>query len=224
MPYALAVKRKKRAKVLLFSELAKKFCIFFIFHAEYIEKLLYFCSLKCKNIVLVTTEAIVLNLQRHSDRSHILHTYTRSHGRMNFLVYGLGSKKKSAAPYAPLSFIELTADIRPDRPIATLKEAHLLATQSSLPEMERLLPDFQLKKSAVSLFLAEFLYRILKHPMPDEALFNFLGSTLPILDNTASFEDFHTNFLVGFAARLGFAIDENEHPELLRVPVSRADR
>ena len=174
--------------------------------------------------MLVTTEAIVLNLQRHSDSSHILHTYTRSHGRMNFLVYGLGSKKKSAAQYAPLSFIELTADIRPDRPMATLKEAHLLNEQCPLPEIQNLTPDIQLRKSAVSLFLAEFLYRTLKHPMPDEALYNFLGSSLPILYTTRTFEDFHTSFLVGFASRLGFAIDENEHPELLRVPVSRADR
>ncbi len=178
--------------------------------------------------MLVTTEAIVLNLQRHSDRSHILHTYTRSGGRVNFMVYGAGSKKKSAALYAPLSMIEITADIRPDRPIPTLKEAHLLqpdAQDLHAGHRSRLqLSTFDFRLSSVKMFLAEVLFRILRHPMPDETLFRFLTENLLLLNQTSALERFHTDFMVGFAAQLGFAIDSVEHPELLRVPVSRSDR
>jgi DNA repair protein RecO (recombination protein O) len=170
--------------------------------------------------MLITTKAIVLNLQRHSDRSHILHTYTQHSGRINFLVYGVGSKKKSAALYAPLSLIEITADIRPDRPIPTLKEARLLRAANS-PNAALVT---QLKSNAVSLFLAELLYGTLRHPMPDETMFHFLENALSVLDTTTALENFHTSFLMDFAAALGFAIDEKEHPALLRVPVSRADR
>lgn len=166
--------------------------------------------------MLVTTQAIVLNLQRHNDRSHILHTYTAYGGRVNFMLYGVGSKKKSAALYAPLSRIEITADIRPDRPIPTAKEVQLLPSEGN--------PQMSLTQSSVRLFIAEILYRILRHPMPDEAMYRFLENSLSILDNATVLQDFHTSFLVGFAARLGFAIDETEHPELLRTPVSRADR
>ena len=231
MPFVIAVRRKKRAKVLLFSELAKLFCIFFAFHAFYVEKLLYFCSRNSKNSMLVTTEAIVLNLQRHSDRSHILHTYTRSGGRINFMVYGAGSKKKSAALYAPLSLIEITADIRPDRPVPTLKEAHLLQPDTQESRLRQGTQDSRLghrprpmEEASVKMFLAEVLFRILRHPMPDEALFQFLADNLLVLDGNTALERFHTDFLVGFAAQLGFAIDSAEHPELLRVPVSRSDR
>lgn len=168
--------------------------------------------------MLITTEAIILNLQKHADHSHILHTYTRSNGRINFMVYGVGSKKKSAAVYAPLSIVEITADLRPDRPIPTLKEIHLLN------HIQHPTSDFQLKRTTVSLFLAEFLFRTLRHPMADEPLYRFLENALNVLDETAALERFHTDFLVSYATQLGFAIDENEHPELLRVPDSRADR
>ena len=168
--------------------------------------------------MLITTEAIVLNLQRHNDRSHILHAYTYACGRVNYLVYGAGSKKKSAALYAPLSRIEITADIRPDRPVPTLKDARLLQAQNDISAQSDMV------KSAVRMFLAEMLYRILKHPMPDEQMFRFISDSLQLLDQSDRPQDFHTDFLAGFAARLGFAIDETEHPELLRVPVTRTDR
>ena len=171
--------------------------------------------------MVVKTEAIVLNLQRHSDRSHILYTYTRAQGRLNFLVYGVGSKKKSGAFYAPLTLLEITADIRPDRPISTIKEVRLLQQPNHFNvEIEH----SELVRSSVKMFLAEFLYRTLKHPMPDDALFDFLYNSLRMFDNSAAIGNFHVDFLVGFAARLGFAIDEAEHPELLRIPASRADR
>ena len=43
--------------------------------------------------------AVILSLRPYSDRAHIVHTYTRACGRMNYMVYGLG-KKKSSALYA----------------------------------------------------------------------------------------------------------------------------
>lgn len=44
--------------------------------------------------MLTTTEAIVLSLQPYSDKAHILHAFTRAGGRVNYVVYGLGRKKK----------------------------------------------------------------------------------------------------------------------------------
>ena len=172
--------------------------------------------------MLITTKAIVLNLQRHGDHSHILHTYTQSGGRVNFLVYGAGSKKKSAALYAPLTVLEVTADIRPDRPISTLKEAHLLPT--SIEPLQLPTENSPLVLTSIKIFIAEMLYRILRHPMADETLYDFLEQSITLLRHTTTPQDFHAEFLVGFASRLGFAIDDTEHPELLRTPVSRTDR
>ena len=41
-----------------------------------------------------TINAIVLSLQPHSDKAHILHAYTREHGRVNYMVYGVGPTLK----------------------------------------------------------------------------------------------------------------------------------
>ena len=61
--------------------------------------------------MLTTTDAIVLSLQPHSDKAHILHAYTRAGGRVNYMVYGVG-KKNSAEKYTPLSIVQLTTDDR----------------------------------------------------------------------------------------------------------------
>ena len=58
-----------------------------------------------------TTDAIVLSLQPHSDKAHVLHAYTRAGGRVNYMVYGLG-KKNAAGKYTPLSIVQLTTDDR----------------------------------------------------------------------------------------------------------------
>lgn len=164
--------------------------------------------------MLITTSAIVLNLQRRGDTSHVLHAYTRACGRINYMVYGAGSKKKSSAIYAPLSIVELTADIRADKPLPTIKEARLLY----VPEI------MDMRRQSVALFIAEVLYHILRHPMQDEALFRFLDTTIHDLNESKDIENVHLRFLSGFANALGIGVNEDADSLLLRVPKNRKDR
>lgn len=164
--------------------------------------------------MLITTSAIVLNLQRRSDTSHVLHAYTRACGRINYMVYGAGTKKKSSAIYAPLSIVELTADIRADKPLPTIKEARLLY----VPEI------MDMRRQSVALFIAEVLYHILRHPMQDEALFRFLDTTIHDLNESKDIENVHLRFLSGFANALGIGVNEDADILLLRVPKNRKDR
>ncbi len=164
--------------------------------------------------MLITTSAIVLNLQRRSDTSHVLHAYTRACGRINYMVYGAGTKKKSSAIYAPLSIVELTADIRADKPLPTIKEARLLY----VPEI------MDMRRQSVALFIAEVLYHILRHPMQDEAMFRFLDTTIHDLNESKDIENVHLRFLSGFANALGIGVNEDADIPLLRVPKNRKDR
>ncbi|MGN0236046.1 MAG: DNA repair protein RecO [Paludibacteraceae bacterium] len=158
--------------------------------------------------------AIVLSLQPYSDRAHILHTYTREQGRMNYMVYGLG-KKKSQALYAPLSLLDIA--VSPStKALPAVKEAHL----AFVPQ--RLHTD--MRRQTVALFIAEVLYRTLRHPMADEALFDFAAATVRLLDCTEQPENIHLAFLVRLAEQLGFAISEETHPELLALPSGRQAR
>ena len=158
--------------------------------------------------------AIVLSLQPYSDRAHILHTYTREHGRTNYMLYGLG-KKKSQALYAPLSLLEIAVSPS-SKSLPSVKEAHLAFVPQHLPT--------DMRRQTVALFIAEVLYRTLRHPMADEALFDFIASTIRFLDTTEQPENIHIAFLIHLAAHLGFAIDEETHPNLLTLPQSRSAR
>lgn len=158
--------------------------------------------------------AVILSLRPYSDRAHIVHTYTRACGRMNYMVYGLG-KKKSSGLYAPLSVVEMEVSAS-GRAMESVKEAHL----AYIPQ--RLATD--MRRQTVALFIAEVLYRTLRHPMADEGLFDLIAATVRLLDSTEQPENVHLAFLVRLAEQLGFAISWEEHPELVGLPEGRKGR
>ena len=160
--------------------------------------------------MLSSTKAIVLSLQPHSDKASILHAYTRAGGRVNYMVYGLG-RKHAIGLYTPFSLIQITADY-PSGAMTkppTLKEA--VALSNSCTE--------EVTQNTVRLFLCEILFHVLRHPMADEQMFDFLEQAVQELDQTKEPQNFHLQFLASFAAKLGFAM-----PKELPEPRTRAER
>lgn len=151
-----------------------------------------------------TTDAIVLSLQPHSDKAHLLHAYTRAGGRVNYMVYGLG-RKNTAGKYSPLSIVQLTTD---ERSIRTAQLTFVPQTLITDPY-----------KRTIALFISEVLYHVLRHPMPDEPMWDFIAQAIEDLDQTTTPQNFHLQFLISFAAKLGFAMETE--PSL---PTSREDR
>ena len=154
--------------------------------------------------MLSTTDAIVLSLQPHSDKAHILHAYTRTGGRVNYMVYGIG-RKNAAGKYTPLSLVQLTTD---ERSIRTANLSYTPTTLTTNPY-----------KRTIALFLSEVLFHVLKHPMADEPMYDFIAQAIEELDKTDEPQNFHLRFLSGFAAKLGFAM-EQEWP----IPITRSAR
>ena len=105
--------------------------------------------------MLSTTDAIVLSLQPHSDKAHVLHAYTRTGGRVSYMVYGLG-KKNTAGKYSPLSIVQLTTD---DKSVRTAQLTFVPTTTDTDPY-----------KRTIALFISEVLYHVLRHPMMDEPM------------------------------------------------------
>ena len=162
--------------------------------------------------MLSTTDAIVLSLQPHSDKAHLLHTYTRAGGRINYMVYGLG-RKNAAGKYSPLSIVQLTTD---ERSIRTAQLTYVPLSLTTDPY-----------KRTIALFLSEVLYHVLRHPMADEPMFDFIARAIEQLDQTDEPQNFHLFFLIGLAAKLGFAIPEDSSLPLSTIisrPFSRAQR
>lgn len=161
-----------------------------------------------------TTEAIVLSLQPHSDKTHILHAYTREHGRVNYKVYGSG-KKNSIGLYRPLNIIQITAK-HTTSALKTIRTANLSYVPRNIPSNPY--------KQAIALFLGEVLFHTLRHPLPDHEMFDFIEQSIYLLDNEEEPQNIHLQFLIGFAAQLGFAIDETLHAPLIQKPHSRSER
>ena len=147
--------------------------------------------------MLSTTDAIVLSLQPHSDKAHVLHAYTRACGRVNYMVYGLG-RKHAIGLYTPLSVVRITSSSANGRPHA-VKEAVPLSTNVLTNDPY---------KSAIALFISEVLYHVLRHPMPDEPMYAYLEQAVKALNESDAPENFHLAFLVGLADKLGFAMEE----------------
>ena len=144
-----------------------------------------------------TTDAIILSLQPHSDKAHVLHAYTRAGGRVNYMVYGLG-RKNAIGMYNPLSILQITTD---DKSIRTAQLSYVPTTLTSDPY-----------KRTIVLFLSEVLYHVLRHPMADEPMFDFIAEAILELDRTDEPQNFHLAFLIDFAAKLGFAMPEDATP------------
>lgn len=165
--------------------------------------------------MLATTDAIILSLQPQSDKAHILHTYTRAGGRVNYRVYGLG-RKNTSGKYSPLSIVQLTTDEH------SVRTAQLTFVPTSL------ISDPY--KRTIALFISEVLYHVLRHPMQDEPMYDFIAQSIQKLDQTDQPQNFHLSFLVDFASKLGFAIEESNPLSSLRaenegrMPTTRKDR
>ena len=154
--------------------------------------------------MLSTTDAIVLSLQPRSDKAHVLHAYTRAHGRVNYMVYGLG-RKNSAGKFSPLSILQITTD---DKSIRTAQLNYVPTTITTDPY-----------KRTIALFVSEVLYHVLRHPMQDEPMWDFIEQAIKELDQSDAPQNFHLGFLTQFAAKLGFAMEE-----VPIMPKSREDR
>ena len=154
--------------------------------------------------MLSTTDAIVLSLQPHSDKAHVLHAYTRTGGRVNYMVYGIG-KKNTSGKYSPLSIVQLTTD---EKSIRTAQLTFVPTTTVTDPY-----------KRTIALFISEVLYHVLRHPMTDEPMFDFIAQAVQELDECEEPQNFHLHFLVGLAAKLGFAMEKEP-----AVPLTRKQR
>lgn len=141
---------------------------------------------------------IVLHTLKYNDKSNIIHIYTKEEGLMSFLIPVPRSRKTTVKSvlFQPLSLIEFEAEIRPKAGIHPIKEARIRYLFRTLP--------YDPYKSAIALFLAEFLFRALKEETENKSLFAYLDYSIQWLDTCEkSFANFHLVFLIRLSRFLG---------------------
>lgn len=146
--------------------------------------------------MFVNTEGIVLKKVAYSSSSAIVTIYTQRFGQCPFMVRGLGKKGGRSAALQPLSRVEIDCNYREKNQIQSLSGISLK-------------PDSQLlrhpMKGAISMFLAEILYKSLREESPDPDLFNYLDNSIDFFEKDDFSTNFHLIFLMSLTRFFGFS-------------------
>ncbi|MDE7402198.1 MAG: DNA repair protein RecO [Muribaculaceae bacterium] len=145
---------------------------------------------------------IVTDVLKHSDRHDVVSLYTRSHGRVALLAPAGNGKAARArrAAMMQLSVIETDVKFNANRDLQFLG-------RFSRPVLWRTI-YFDPVKSAVAIFISEFLNQFLRQSPPDPQLFDFLVGAIDRLDKMErGVANFHLGFLVEFLDYAGIRPD-----------------
>lgn len=149
---------------------------------------------------------IVLDITRHSDRYSILTLFTRSRGRVSFL-FPLGGGKSGRLRMAriqPMGVIEADVNFRGS---AELQRLGGFAPAEVLTENY-----FDPVKKMITLFLSEFLNRLLRAAMPDPNLWDYVTGSMRLLDRMhEGVADFHIVFLASLLPFAGIQPDGRDY-------------
>ncbi|MGE0089035.1 MAG: DNA repair protein RecO [Bacteroidales bacterium] len=145
------------------------------------------------------TRGIVLHFIKYSETSVIATIYTEKFGRQSFLIKGVRGKKSNikANVLQPLYLLDMEVYNKPNRDLQSIKEVRNAFVFSSIPH--------DIRKSSISLFIAEILYKTIREQEPNAGLFDFLYHNIQLLDiKTDGIPDFHLYFLLQLSKYLGF--------------------
>lgn len=144
------------------------------------------------------TACIVLHTVKYKDSALMATVYTEAAGRASLAVpvsRGRRSAVRSVL-FQPPALVELEADVRPSQAVGRVKEVRVLHPYATLP--------YDPCKSAIALFLSEFLYRVLREETANRPLFAYLRHSLLWLDECRTgFANFHLVFLMRLSRFLG---------------------
>ena len=153
-------------------------------------------------------QGIVLNVMKYSDKNSIAHVYTNKRGRMAFLLPQGGTKgaRMRNAAFMPLSIVEFEARIMPGKDLCSLRDVRLVAplTQVYCDPV----------RSAVAMFVSEFLSHVIMETERNESLFRFIAQSIIVLNTVESgVANFHICFMYNLGAFLGIQPDEESYKE-----------
>lgn len=149
--------------------------------------------------MIVKTTGIILHTLRYGESSLIVHAYTERFGRISLMAKGVRNEKKPgrAALLQPLKILSMEMYYKLSREIQILKEFTL-----TFPEQ---LPINDPVRGAVSLFITELLYKVLREEEPNEPMFRFLyQSVLQLNQLRKGIANYHLFFAVHLTKYLGF--------------------
>ena len=145
------------------------------------------------------SQAIVLRSIKYNDDTLIVHLLTAEMGCLGMSVKVSRSRRTAVRHtlFQPLAVLDVAWDHRPKASLQRPKYAAVALPLVSLP--------YDPYKSAIALFLAEFLYYALRSEPYSRSVYDYIVHSVAWLDTcTHSFSNFHLVFLLRLARFLGF--------------------
>jgi len=178
------------ANIELFFELTKYF-VFLFFN--------FVCMLH-------KTRGIVLYSLPYNDTYAITLIYTEEFGRVSYLT-SQSKSRKSKVPrslFHPLAILDLEVEHQNLRDIQRIKEAEI-----HIPLVAILTDPL---KSALGIFLAELISKVIREEQTNRLLFDFLLQSVQVLELTdVSSANFHLVFMIRLSRLLGFYPDATDY-------------
>lgn len=154
-------------------------------------------------------EGIVLDIVRHNDRHNIVTLYTRSHGRMAFLV----PQGKTKAGKMRNAMLTLMSVVKADVNIHPEKELHILRQPETGRTWHKIYANPM--KTSLIFFLAEFCMRLVRQYPAEERLWNYIINSLEVLEQLPSgrIANFHIAFLIRLLPIVGIEPSAKQYEE-----------
>ncbi|MDD3107898.1 MAG: DNA repair protein RecO [Alistipes sp.] len=143
--------------------------------------------------------AIVLHTLKYGESAMVAYLLTDRYGRMNYMVQGVHGKRggNKAALFQPMFLVEFEGVEQPHARMHRIREVRSLYPLRTLP--------FDVRKSTISLFMAEVLYRLIRESEANQPLFDFVLRAVVALDRMEEgVSNFHLWFMVQLSSFLGF--------------------
>ena len=119
------------------------------------------------------TEAIILNSIKYSETSVIMKCYSQNYGILSFIIKGVRSRKRtkfSLGSIEPLSIVEIEFNRLKKGELSHLKNIKSVVIYDDL--------RFNIIKSNIALFLAEFLSTVLRFQEENPSLYQYINCLL----------------------------------------------
>jgi len=151
--------------------------------------------------MLVKTRGIVLNYIKYGDTSIIVKVYTEKLGLKSYIINGMRSAraKGKIALFQSLTLLDLVVYTQ-NKDLNRIKEFQVSETIHSIP--------YEVRKSAIALFMAELLVKSIREEEENNSLFDFIFQSILILDHMdKGYMNFHLQFMLKLSRFLGFALE-----------------
>ena len=151
--------------------------------------------------MLTKTKGIVFNYIKYKETSIIVKIFTLEYGVQSYIVNGVRTKGKlnKITLYQPLSILDLVVYSNKKTDLHRISEVQFDYKYQTIP--------FDVKKSAMSLFLAECFNKMMMEQEQNQPLYKFLETSLMYFDQLdTDYSDFHIYILIKLLEYLGHSI------------------